>query len=50
MRSIESRFVIGSSNILFGSVYGYAFEPGHFTGLGNEGVNETSGVFMLVTV
>ena len=43
MRSIESIFVIGPSNILFGSVHRCKFEPGNFTVWGSEGVkhNET---------
>ena len=38
MDSIESRFVIGPSNILFGGVYACNFQPGNFTGCGSEGV------------
>ena len=43
MRSIESRFVIGPSNILFGSVHKCNFEAGNCTTWGSEGVkhNET---------
>ena len=39
MLSVESRFVIAPSNILFGSVHRCNFEPGNFTGWGSEGVN-----------
>ena len=39
MNSIESRFVIGRSNILFAVVSVYTFQPGHFTGWGSDGVN-----------
>ena len=39
MDSIESRFGIGPSNILFGVVYVCTFQPGNFTGCGSEGVN-----------
>ena len=31
MHSIESRFVIGPSNILFAGVYEFTFQPGQFT-------------------
>ena len=34
MHSVESTFVIGPSNILFGGVYLYTFQPGNFTGWG----------------
>ena len=37
--SIESRFVTGPSNILFGGVYVCTFQPGNFTGRGGERVN-----------
>ena len=39
MHSIESRFVIGQSNILFAGVYVCAFQPGNFTDWGSDGVN-----------
>ena len=39
MDGIESRFVTGPSNILFGGVYLCTFQPGNFTGFGSEGVN-----------
>ena len=39
MYSIDSRFVLGPSNILFAGVYVCTFQPGHFTGWGGEGVN-----------
>ena len=45
MHSIESRFVIGPSNILFGGVYVCTFSPGNFTGWGSEGVNNDARVF-----
>jgi len=34
MHSIENRFVVRPSNILFAGVYVSAFQPGGFTGLG----------------
>ena len=38
MRTIESRFVTGPSDILFGGVYVCTFpQPGIFTGCGSEG-------------
>ena len=37
--NIESRFVIGPSNIPFGGVCVCIFQPVNFTGCGNEGVN-----------
>ena len=40
MESIESRFVIGPSNILFEGVYVCTFQPGNCTGCGREGVNK----------
>ena len=39
MHSIESRLVIGPSNILFASLYVCAFQSGNFTGWGSEEVN-----------
>ena len=39
MHSVESRFVMGPSNILFAGVYVCTFQPGNFTGCGSEGVN-----------
>ena len=39
MHSIENRFVIGPSNILFSGVYVCTFQPGSFTGWDVEGVN-----------
>ena len=39
MHSIESTFVLGPQNILFGGVHVCIFQPGNFTGWGNEGVN-----------
>ena len=39
MHSIESRFVIGPSSVLFGGVYVCTFQPENFTGCGSEGVN-----------
>ena len=44
MHSTESRFVIGSSNILFGGVYVCNFQPGNFTGWGREGINASAHV------
>ena len=41
MHSAESRFVIGPSNVLFGSLYVCTFQPRIFTGWGSEGVNIT---------
>ena len=38
MHSIESRFVIEPSDILFAGVYVGTFQPGDFTGWGSEGV------------
>ena len=38
MHSIESRFVIGPSNILFAGIYVCNFQPRNFTGWGSEGV------------
>ena len=38
MDCIESRFVIGHSNIQSGGVYVCTFQPGNFTGCGSEGV------------
>ena len=38
MRSTESGFVIGPSNILFAGVYVCTFQPGNFTSCGSEGV------------
>ena len=40
MHIVESRFVIGPSNILFGDVYECSFQPGNFTGWGSEEVKE----------
>ena len=37
MHGIESRFVIGPSNILFAGVFGGTFQP--VRGWGSEGVN-----------
>ena len=37
MHSVESRFIIGPSTILFGGVHVRIFQPGNFTG--REGVN-----------
>ena len=39
MRSIESRFVTGPSNTLFGGAHVLAFQPGNFTGWDSDGVN-----------
>ena len=39
MYSIESRFVIGPSNILFACVYVCTFQPGNFTGRNSKGFN-----------
>ena len=39
MHGIESRFVIGTSNLPFGVVYVCAFQPGNCIGGGSEGVN-----------
>ena len=39
MNSIESRLVIGRSNILFAVVSVYTFQPGNFTDWGSDGVN-----------
>ena len=39
MHNIESRFVIGPSNILFGGVHVCTFQPGNFTGGDREGDN-----------
>ena len=36
MHNIESRFVTGPSNILFGGVHVCTFQPGNFTGGGRE--------------
>jgi len=38
MRSTESRFVTGSSNVLSAGVYVGIFQPGNFTSWGGEGV------------
>ena len=38
MRRTESRFVIGSSNVLFAGVYVGIFQPGNFTSWGSKGV------------
>ena len=38
MHSIESRFVIRSSNIPFAGVYVCTFQPGNFTGCDSKGV------------
>ena len=46
MHSIESRFDLGPSNILFGGVIVCTFQPGNFTGWGSEGVNQW--VYILV--
>ena len=40
MVSIENRFVIGPSHILFWGVHACTFQPGNFTGCGSEGVNK----------
>ena len=42
MHSVESRFVIGPSDILFADVYKCIFQPGNFTGWGSEGVNNNN--------
>ena len=39
MHNIDSRFVTGSSNILFVDVYLNTFQPGNVTSWGTEGVN-----------
>ena len=39
LRSTESRYVIGPSNILFAGVCVSTFQPGNFTGCGREGVS-----------
>ena len=39
MHSIESRFVIGPSNIPFAGAYVSTFQPRNFTGWDSEGVN-----------
>ena len=44
MHSIESRFVIGPSDILFDGVYGCTFQPRNFTGWDSEGVNPSFSV------
>ena len=49
MDSVESRFVIGPSNILFGSVHVCTFSAGKFTGCGSEGV-KLACVFLAVHV
>ena len=36
MHSVESRFVTGPSNILFGGVHRCTFQPGNFTVWGSE--------------
>ena len=36
----ESRFVIGSSNMLFGGVYVCNIQPGNFIGYDSEGVKQ----------
>ena len=38
MHSIESKFVIGPSDIMFPGVCVCCFQPGNFTGCGSEGV------------
>ena len=38
MHSVENRFVIGPSHILFGSMYVCTFQPGNFTGWGSDRV------------
>jgi len=38
MHRVESRFVIGSPNILSAAVYVCTFQPGNVTGGGSEGV------------
>ena len=38
MHSVESRFVMESSNTLLGGVDVCTFDPGHFTGWGRDGV------------
>ena len=40
MDSTESRFVVGPSVVLFGSVNVCTFQTGSFTGCDSEGVNE----------
>ena len=45
MYSIESRFVIGPSNILFASVYVCTFQPGNVTDWGSEGVKASTTKF-----
>ena len=42
MHSIESRLVIGPSNILFAGVYVYIVQLGNFTGWVSEGVKLAS--------
>ena len=42
MHSIESRLVIGPSNILFAGVYVSIFQPGNFPSWDSEGVNITN--------
>ena len=48
MHSIESRFVIGSSNILPGGVYVCSFQPVNLTGCGSEGVKRNLSTFGLL--
>ena len=38
MHSVESRFVIGPSDILSAGVYVCTFQPANFTGFGSEGL------------
>ena len=47
MHNVENRCVTGLSNILFAGVYACSFQPRHFTGWGNEGVNIRSILLLL---
>ena len=48
MHSIDSRFVIGPSNILFASLYVCTFQPRYLKGWGSEGVkNEFAAMYTL---
>ena len=47
MHSIENRFVIGPSDVLFGGVGVCTFQPGNFTGQGSDGVKKIKEIFIL---
>jgi len=46
MRSTESRFVVGPSNILFAGVYGCTFQPGILQAVAVMGLNYQAAIIL----